>query len=80
MLQRCCTNRSGKLTSGTSVDVLTSVHAFDSDHHGLDETGLEGVAEGDLGEGSTASRVVDDFLNETTDVAFAFVSIQSTEL
>jgi len=62
------------------VDELASVHAFVGDEglgHLLEPVG---VAEDDLGEGSTTAGVVDNLTDYTTDVAMALGVIEVAEL
>jgi hypothetical protein len=68
----------GSLLSG--VDELASVHAFVGNEglgHLLESVG---VAEDDLGEGSTATSVVDDVADDTTEVSVALGIVEVAEL
>lgn len=62
------------------VDELASVHALCADEDLLVEAVLVGVAEDNLGEGSTTSGVMDDLLNETTNVARTLGEVEGAEL
>lgn len=64
----------------SSVDELASVHALVG-NEGLGVV-LEsvGITEDDLGEGSTATSVVDDLLHNTTNVAMSLGVVESSEL
>ena len=68
----------GSVLSG--VDELASVHALVGDESLVDHLELVGVAELDLGEGSTTAGIVDDLLHNTTDVSMALSVVKGTEL
>lgn len=56
------------ITFISTVDELTSVHAFSSQEVGSLESIFIGVSEDDLGEGSTTAGIVEDLSNDTLDV------------
>ena len=62
------------------VDELASVHALSSNEVLLVDFVFVGVTEDDLGDGSTTSGIVDDLLDETTEVARALGEVDGTEL
>jgi hypothetical protein len=64
----------------TSVDELTSVDALVSNEGLLTLLVLVGVTENDLGKGSTTARVVDDLLDNTTNVTVSLSVVERTEL
>jgi len=62
------------------VDELAGVHALIG-NEGLGVLlELVGVAEGDLGEGSTTARLVDDLLDHASDISMALGVVESPEL
>jgi len=63
----------------STVDELTSVHAFSSQEVGSLESILIGVSEDDLGEGSTTAGIVEDLSNDTLDVTVLFSEIENSE-
>ena len=56
------------ITFISTVDILTSVHAFSSQEVGSLESVFIRVSEDDLGEGSTTAGIVDDLSDDTLDV------------
>lgn len=64
----------------TSVDELAGVHALVGDEGLGDHLELVGVAELDLGEGSTTAGIVDDLLDNTTGVSVSLSVVEGTEL
>jgi len=71
-------NGEGSLLS--AVDELTSVHTLSSDEGLGTETVLVLVTEDDLGERSTTTGVVDDFLDDTANIAVALSIIERSQL
>ena len=65
---------------GTSIDVLTGVDTFSSDEGLLDGLVLVRVTEDDGCKGSTTTRIVDDLLDNTLDVAVTLGIIEATVL
>lgn len=63
-----------------AVDKLARVHAFGSDESLRDEAVLVGIAKDDARQGSTSTGVVDDLLDEATDVSGALGVVNGTEL
>lgn len=61
--------RLGKHTLGTSVDELTSEETLNSDEILSSVLELVGVSEDNLGEGGTTAGVVNNFLDDSLDVA-----------
>lgn len=64
----------------TGVDELAGVHALVGDEGLGDHLELVGVAELDLGEGSTTAGIVDDLLDDTTGVTVSLSVVESPEL
>lgn len=64
----------------TGVDELAGVHALVGDEGLGDHLELVGVAELDLGEGSTTAGIVDDLLDDTTGVTVGLSEVESPEL
>ena len=64
----------------TGVDELAGVHALVGDEGLGDHLELVGVAELDLGEGSTAAGIVDDLLDNATGVSMTLSVVKGTEL
>lgn len=64
----------------TGVDELAGVHALVGDEGLGDHLELVGVAELDLGEGSTTAGIVDDLLHDTTGVSMTLSVVKGTEL
>jgi hypothetical protein len=64
----------------TSVDELTSVDALVSNEGLLTLLVLVRVTENDLGKGSTTARVVNDLLDNTTNVTVSLSVVERTEL
>lgn len=62
------------------VDELAGVHALVGDEGLGVLLELVGVLEGDLGEGSTTTGVVDDLLHDSAEVAIALSVVESSEL
>ena len=69
-----------ELSLGTSIDRLTGVGTLSSDEGLLHGLVLVRMTELDGGKGSTTSGVVDDALDDTTDVAMALGEIERTIL
>jgi len=63
-----------------AVDELPSVHTLDSNEVVLVELVLVRVAENDAGERGTTTGVMNDFLDDTLDVAVSLSEIQRAEL
>jgi len=63
----------------STVDILTSVHAFSSQEVGSLESVFIRVSEDDLGEGSTTAGIVDDLSDDTLDVTVLFSEIENSE-
>lgn len=70
----------GELSVLTGVDELTGVHALVGDEGLGHHLELVGVAELDLGEGSTTAGIVDDLLDNTTGVSVTLSEVEGTEL
>lgn len=70
---------SGEGSFISTVDELTSVHAFSSQEVGSLESIFIGVSEDDLGEGSTTAGIVEDLSNDTLDVTVLFSEIENSE-
>lgn len=70
----------GKLSALTAVDELTTVHALSSNEVSLDQLVLVGISEVDSGNGSTSAGIVDDFSNDTLDIAVSLSEVVSSEL
>lgn len=64
----------------SGVDELASVHALVGDEGLGDLLELVGVAELDLGEGSTTTGIVDNVLHNTTSVSMTLSVVKDTEL
>lgn len=64
----------------TGVDELAGVHALVGDEGLGDHLELVGMAELDLGEGSTTAGIVDDLLHDTTGVSMTLSVVKGTEL
>lgn len=64
----------------TGVDELAGVHALVGNEGLGDHLELVGVAELDLGEGSTTAGIVDDLLHDTTGVSMTLSVVKGTEL
>lgn len=62
------------------VDELASVHALVGNEGLGVELETVGVTEDDLGEGSTATSIVDNLLHNTTNVAMSLGVVESSEL
>jgi len=69
-----------QLSSLAAVQELTAVNTLSSDEHLLDLLELVGVSEDDLSEGSSTSRVVNDLLDDTLDVAMSLSVVEGAEL
>ena len=63
-----------------SIDELTRVHALVRDEGLGPVLEFVGVAEDDFGERGAAAGVVDDLLDDATDVAVAFAVVEGAEL
>lgn len=63
-----------------AVEVLPGIHAFRSNEKLLILLVANGVAEFNLGKRGAASRIVQNFCHDATDVAMAFGGVQNTEL
>lgn len=70
----------GKSGVLAGVDELSGVHALVGDEGLGVELESVGVAENDLGQRRTTSRVVDDLLHNTTDVTMTLSVVESSEL
>lgn len=70
----------GELSVLTGVDELAGVHALVGNEGLGDHLELVGVTELDLGEGSTATGIVDDLLDNTTGVTVTLGVVEGTEL
>lgn len=70
---------SGEGSFISTVDELTSVHAFSSQEVGSLESIFIGVSEDDLGEGSTTAGIVEDLSNDTLDITVLFSEIENSE-
>lgn len=70
----------GKSGLLSSVDELSSVHSLVGDEGLLDLLVLVGVAEDNLGERSTSTRVVDDVADDSLHVSMALGIVEVTEL
>lgn len=68
------------LCLSTSVDELTGVGTLGGDHKLLVLLELVRVAEGNDGKGGTTTRVVDDVLHDTLEVAMALAVVVHAEL
>lgn len=66
------------LSLGTAVDVLASVETLAGDERRLGLLVLLGVAEHNAGEGGSSAGVVDDFADDTTDVALALRKVEGS--
>lgn len=64
----------------TGVDELAGVHALVGDEGLGDHLELVGVAELDLGEGSTTTGIVDNLLDDTTGVSVSLSVVECPEL
>jgi hypothetical protein len=64
----------------TGVDELAGVHALVGDEGLGDHLVTVGVAELDLGEGSTTAGIVDDLLDDTTGVTVSLSEVEGPEL
>ncbi|GIX63879.1 uncharacterized protein BcabD6B2_33140 [Babesia caballi] len=62
------------------VDVLAGVHALDGDHALVVGAELVGIAEVDVDERSPTTRVVDNLLHDTTDVAVVLRIVEPAKL
>lgn len=72
------TNVQGSLS--TTVHKLTGVKAFVGDEGLLSHLVLVRVTEDNLSQRSTSTWVVDDLLNDTTDITFTFGIVQGSQL
>ena len=70
----------GQVCFFASIDELASIHSFVCDESFCAEFVAVGITEGDFGERSTSTGVVDDFLDNTTEVAMSFSVLQSASL
>lgn len=70
----------GELGVLTGVDELAGVHALVGDEGLGHHLELVGVAELDLGEGSTTTGIVNDLLDNTTGVSVTLSEVESAEL
>ena len=64
----------------SAVDILASVETLGGDHELLLQAVLVAVAESDHGERSASTRVVDDILDDTLDVAVSLGVVHRAEL
>lgn len=71
-------NSEGGLLS--AVHKLSRVHAFGADKNLIVALVVVGIAELDLGNGGTSTRVMEDFLDDTTDVSMLLGVVERTEL
>jgi hypothetical protein len=62
-----------------SIDKLTSEHSFNSDEVLDSLLELVGISESDLGKRCTSSGIVDDVLDNTFEVTFLLLIIESSE-
>ena len=69
----------GELGLRSAVHILSGVHTFGGEVKFFDGFVAVRVAELDSGKGSTSSRIVKDFSDDTTNVAVAFGVIESSE-
>jgi len=69
----------GQRSFVSSIDELTGVHSFNSQEVASSESVLIRVSEDDLGEGSTTTRIVEDFSDDTLDVTISFSEIENSE-
>ena len=63
-----------------AVHELSRVHAFRADKNLIVALVVVGIAELDLGNGGTSTGVMEDFLDDTTDVAMLLGVVERTEL
>jgi len=63
----------------TAVNVLSSVHAFDSQEVGSLESILIRISESNSGEGSTTAGIVEDLSDDTLDVTVLLSEIENSE-
>merc|ERR1719215_2025454 len=66
----------GKLSFLSTVDELSNVHTFGSNHELLVPLQPVGISELDNSEGSTTTRVVDDILYNTLDIAMSLSIVE----
>ena len=70
----------GELGALAAVNELTTVHTLSSNEVSLHKLVSVGVSEDNSGDGSTSARVVDDFSDDTLDIAVSLGEVQSSQL
>jgi hypothetical protein len=70
----------GESSLGTSVDELTSEHSLNGNEILSTVLVLVGISEDNLGERSATTRVVNNFLDDSLDVAFSLGEVEGSEL
>jgi len=69
----------GKRSLSSGVDELTSVHTLTSDEMVVLKSVLIRVSEDDLSKGSSTTRIMEDFSDNTLDVTISFSEIENSE-